>query len=146
MRSSRLSLPLAMILLCACGGPIAVFPGGALEGPVKPPPTSFAFARDAGTIQLETRPEEPYSVNIACAVVRDALYISAGANRSRWVENMEANPLVRVRIDGTIYELRARRVTEDPEMRAFAEEWTRNSWARDPRALDEVWVYQLEAR
>lgn len=146
MRCVRLWLPLGMFLLLGCGGPVAVFSGGTLEGPVEAPPASFAFARDAGTIQLETRPEEPYSVNIACAVVGDALYISAGANRSRWVENMEANPLVRVRIDGTIYELRARRVTEDSEMQAFAEEWTKNSWARDPRTLDEVWVYQLEAR
>lgn len=144
----RLSL-LACLLapaLPACGGPVAVFPGGALTGPVKPAPESFAFARDAGTVQLETRPEDPYSVNIACAVVGDALYVSAGDNRARWVENLEANPLVRLRIEGDVYELRAERVTDDVEMRAFAAEWTRHAWARDPTGLDEVWVYRLADR
>lgn len=139
-------LAFSVLALGACGGPLAVFPGGALTGPVRPAPPGFGFARDAGTVQLETRPEEPYSVNIACAVVGNQLYVSAGDNRSRWVEHMAANPLVRLRIDGEVYELRAKRVTDDAEMRAFAEEWTKNSWARDPTTLDEVWVYRLEAR
>jgi hypothetical protein len=146
MRFLPTILALWVPVFAACGGPMAVFPGGALDGPVKPAPPSFAFARDTGTIQLETRPEKPYSVNIACAVVGDRLYVSAGDNKSRWVENMEANPLVRMRIDGEVYELRARRVTDDAEMRAFAEEWTKHSWARDPTTLDEVWVYRMEAR
>jgi hypothetical protein len=139
-------LALSAWVFWGCGGPVAVFPGGALDGPVKPTPASFAFAEDAGTIQLETRPEAPYSVNIACAVVGDDLYVSAGDNRSQWVENMEANPLVRLRIDGDVYELRSQRVTDDAEMRAFADEWTKHSWARDPTTLDEVFVYRMEAR
>jgi len=123
-----------------------VFPGGRLDGPVEAAPASFAFARDAGTIQLETRPEDPYSVNIACAVVGDALYVSAGDSKTRWVENMQQNPLVRMRIDGSIYELQAQRVTDDAEIDAFAEEWTKHSWARDPRELDEVWIYRMNPR
>lgn len=125
---------------------MAVFPGGSLDGPVKPAPASFAFARETGTIQLESRPEDPYSVNITAAVVGDELYVSAGDNLSQWAANIEANPLVRVRIDGEVYELRASRVTDDAEMRAFAAEWTKHSWARDPLELDEVWVYRLGPR
>ena len=132
--------------LLGCGGPFAVFPGGELDGPVKAAPESFAFAHDAGTVQLETRPDDPYSVNIACAVVEDDLYISAGDNKARWVENIEADPLVRMRIEGDLYELRAERVTDDAEMQTFAAEWTKHAWARDPTELDEVWVYRLEAR
>ena len=139
-------IALGLLLFTACGGPLAVFPGGALAGPVKPAPTSFEFARDAGTIQLETDPEAPYSVNIACAVVGDGLYVSAGDNKSQWVENMEANPLVRLRIKDDVYELRAYRVVDDREMQAFADEWTKYSWARDPTELDEVWVYRMSAR
>lgn len=146
MRTVSAILALCVSVMAACGGPIAVFPGGALDGTVKPSPPSFAFARDAGTIQLETRPDDPYSVNIACAVVGDRLYVSAGDNKSRWVENMEANPLVRVRIDDEVYELRAQRVTDDAEMRAFADEWVKHSWARDPTKLDEVWVYRMDPR
>lgn len=146
MRLPLVCLVLSASFLLACEGPTAVFPGGALSGPVKEAPASFAFARDAGTVQLETRPDDPYSVNIACAVVGDALYVSAGDNRAEWVDNMEANPLVRLRIRGDVYPLRAERVTDDAEMRAFADEWTKNSWARDPTKLDEAWVYRLSAR
>jgi hypothetical protein len=135
-----------VLVLTACEGPTGFFSGGELAGPVQPVPESFEFARDAGTVQLETRPGEPYSVNIACAVVGDGLYISAGDNRSQWVENMEADPRVRMRIKGDIYELQAVRVTEAAEMDAFAEEWLKNSWARDPRGYDEVFVYRLTAR
>ncbi|MCP5040560.1 MAG: nitroreductase family deazaflavin-dependent oxidoreductase, partial [bacterium] len=63
-------------------------------------------------IQLETNPEDPYSVNIAYTVVDDQLYIYAGDTRTQWVENMEADPRVRFRLDDTIYELRAERVTD----------------------------------
>lgn len=146
MHSLGMLLAALVVVLWGCEGPVAVFPGGVLDGQVKSPPQSFAFARDAGTIQLETRPDDPYSVNIACVVVGDALYVSAGDNKARWVENMEASPLVRLRIDGVVYELRAQRVTDDAEMRAFADEWTKNSWARDPTSLGEVWVYRMEAR
>lgn len=146
MTTLRPCLPLLLLLALGCEGPVAVFSGGALPGPVKPVPPSFAFARDAGTVQLETNPAEPYSVNIACAVADDRLYVSAGDNKARWVEHMEADPRVRMRIRGDIYELQAHRVTEATEMRAFADEWIKNSWARDPTTLDVAWVYRLEPR
>jgi hypothetical protein len=146
MRPLRTALLLSTLAALACGSPIGVFPGGALDGPVKSAPASFEFARDAGTIQLESNPDDPYSVNIACAIVGDDLYISAGDNKSQWVENMEANPLVRLRIEGDVYELRATRVTERADLQAFADEWTKNAWARDPMELDEVWVYQMQPR
>jgi len=142
----RCSALLLSMLVCGCG-PFLLFPGGKLDGPVKPTPASFAFASDAGTIQLETRPADPYSVNVAGAVVEDGLYVSGGDTRNRWVENIEADPLVRARIDGSVYELRARRVVDDAELRAFAVAWMNlGSWARDPTKLGEVWVYRLEPR
>jgi hypothetical protein len=146
MAFQRLLVLLCLLALAGCEGPTALFPGGALAGPVAPVPDGFEFARDAGTVQLETRPEDPYSVNIACSVVGGALYVSAGDNRAQWVENMEADPRVRMRIKGDIYELRAERVTDAAEMDAFAEEWLKNAWARDPRSYDEVFVYRLTAR
>ncbi len=145
MRHLRLLALLAVPLLLACEGPIAYLPGGALAGPVEPLPASVDFARDAGTVQLETRPEEPYSVNLACTVVGDHLYVSAGGNRSQWVENLEADPRVRLRVEGVIYELRAERVTDAAELDAFAEAWLKNAWARDPRGYEEAFVYRLVA-
>lgn len=147
MEPARLCLIAVTLLgLLACGGPLAVFPGGALDGPVTPTPASFDFARDAGTVQLETRPEDPYSVNIACAVVGESLYISAGDTRTTWVENMDADPRVRLRVKGNVYELQAQRVEDPDEMDAFAEVWTQFSWARDPRGLDQAFVYRLSPR
>jgi hypothetical protein len=138
----------AVTVLCGCGGPLPFLAGGKLDGPVKPAPASFAFAKDAGTIQLETRPEKPYSVNVAGAVVGDGLYVSAGDSRTQWVENIEADPLVRARVEGVVYELKARRVTDAAEMDAFAAAWLGlGAWARDPRKLEgEVWVFRLEPR
>lgn len=123
-----------------------MFPGGALSGPVKPAPESFAFAENGSTIQLETNPADPYSVNIAAAIVGQDLYVSAGDNHATWAQYMDADPRVRVRIDGDVYELAARRVTDASELDAFAEVWLQNAWARDPRGFDEVFVYELGPR
>jgi len=146
MPARFLLLATGLLGLVGCGGPVLVFPGGALEGPVAPAPESFAFARDAGTVQLETRPEEPYSVNVNGTVVGEAFYVSAGGSASRWVRHIQADPRVRVRIGGTIYALRAERVTDAAELDAFAEAWLQNRWARDPRQFDEAFVYRLEPR
>jgi len=142
------SLLVVVLFLGCSGGPLPFMAGGKLDGPVKPTPSSFAFAKDAGTIQLETRPEDPYSVNVAGAIVGDGLYVSAGDNRANWVEHIEVTPLVRARIEGDVYELKARRVTDAKEMDAFAEAWLGlGAWARDPRKLDgEPYVYQLGPR
>ena len=147
MRAFRSAL-LASILVCGCScGPFLLLPGGKLDGPVKPTPASFAFAANAGTIQLETRPADPYSVNVEGAVVGDVLYVSAGDSKSRWVENIEADPLVRARVEGNVYELRARRVVDRAELQKFAVVWmSLGSWARDPMQFQEVWVYQLGPR
>jgi hypothetical protein len=121
--------------------------GGKLDGPVKPTPASFAFVENGSTMQLETLPEKPYSVNVAAAIVGDGLYVNAGNTQTQWVKNIGVTPLVRARLSGDVYELSARRVTEAKEMDAFAEVWTRSAWARDPRKLDgEVYVFALEPR
>jgi hypothetical protein len=131
----------------ACGGPFAVLPGGELDGEVEPVPSDWAFAGDYGTIQLETRPEEPYSVNIAYTVLEGRLYVNAGDTETQWVKNMTATPLVRLRMDGVLYELRAERVTDAAEISTFGKAWTSQSFfRRDPAELDEVWIYRLVAR
>lgn len=142
--------PLALLLLVAaagCNGPFAVFPGGRLEGEVRPVPADWTFAGTHGTAQIETRPGDPYSVNLAYTIVRGTLYVNAGDTETRWVRNMSADPRVRLRIDGALYELRAERVTGADEVAAFAEAWTGQSMLRrDPTELEEVWIYRLVGR
>ena len=84
-----------------CNGPLLVLPGGRLEGEVKPSPSDWSFAGDYGTVQLETRPEEPYSVNIAFTVIEGSLYVKAGntetpanSTRSGSIVSSRASPEV----------------------------------------------------
>ena len=75
-----------------CNGPFALLPGGRLYGEVKAAPSDWAFAGEYGTVQLETHPEDPYSVNIAFTVIEGRLYINAGDTQTRWVKNIAASP------------------------------------------------------
>lgn len=146
---ARVTLLLALLALCACsGGPLPFLAGGKLDGPLKPTPASFATVENGTTMQLETLPEKPYSVNVAAAIVGDALYVNAGNTRTQWVQNMEMTPLVRARIEGDVYELKARRVTDAKELDAVAASWlAMGAWARDPRKLEgEAYVFALERR
>jgi hypothetical protein len=145
--SVRLFSLLLLLATIGCNGPFALLPGGKLDGEVKPAPSDWAFAGDYGTVQLETRPEEPYSVNVAYTVLEGRLYVNAGDTETQWVKNMTVSPLVRLRMDGVLYDLRAERVTDTAEISAFGKAWTSQSmFRRDPAELGEVWVYRLVSR
>ncbi len=133
--------------LAGCGRPFVLLPGGALEGPTSPIPESWSFTDAVKTIQLETRPADPYSVNIWVIALGDHLYVHAGANRSTWVENMETDPNVRVRVDGTIYELASARVEAQDEFDRFSDAYERK-YGRRPRNgnVAEAYLFRLAAR
>ena len=143
----RRLLLLLVLSAPACSGPFGLMSGGELTGEVKPVPSDWTFAGDVGTAQLETKPEDPYSVNLAYTLVDGALYINAGDTETQWVQNLTANPRVRLRVEGVLYELRADRVTDPDEIARFARAWTSQSAFRlDPTELEEVWIYRLHAR
>ncbi len=151
--SLRLLSPLivALVTLSAtgvgCNGPFGLLPGGRLQGEASSAPSGWAFAGEYGTIQLETRPEDPYSVNLAFTILKGRLYINAGDTETQWVKNITANPLVRLRMEGVLYDLRAERVTDAAEIAAFGKVWASQSmFLRDPSKLDEVWIYRLASR
>lgn len=134
-------------LLMACDGPLGFFAGGELSGTVVDPPATWQLDEAYAFAELETRPADPYSINLAYVQMDGRLYIYAGNTRTNWVEHIEVNPLVRIRIDETIYPVRAVRVTEDDVLNDFAAEWTsRSVFQRDPLQFDEVWLYRLQAR
>jgi len=136
----------SLLVVLGCG-PFLVVPGGKLEGTPTPTPNDWSFCSEVSTVQLETRPEEPYSVNIWAVGMGPLLYVHAGANRSAWVEHMEVDSNVRVRIEGKLYELRAARVEGQDEFTLFSDAYEEKYGLR-PRNenVAEAYLYRLEAR
>lgn len=133
--------------LAACSGPFLLIPGGELEGPTAPVPEDWDFTSEISTIQIETRPADPYSVNIWAVGLDGFLYLHAGANRTAWVEHLEADPRLRARVDGTLYELEATRVRDEAEFARFADAYAAKYGVR-PRNenLPEIYVLRLAPR
>jgi len=135
------------VLLAGCGGPFVLLPGGALDGSVTDIPESWAFTDEVDTIQLETAPADPYSVNIWVIALDGSLYVHAGANRSTWVENMEADPNVRLQVEQSIYELAAARVETQEEFDRFSDAYE-TKYGRRPRNenVAEAYLFRLGPR
>ena len=135
-----------LLLLSGCG-PFVLIPGGELSGRVTEVPSDWSFTDDVSTVQLESRPSDPYSVNIWATGVGDALYLHAGTNRANWVEYIEVDPRVRIRIGDDIYELRATRVEDPAEFKRFADAYDEKYGVR-PRNenVAEVYLMRLESR
>ena len=87
------------ILLSGCSGPLWQFPGGALSGPEQAFDASMIEA-DGGVIQLETSPQDPYSVNVGYVTIKGNMYLDPASGRT-WFQNMRENPLVRIRFSGS---------------------------------------------
>ena len=97
-----------------------MFPGGQLSGKVKRVPHSWSFSDAFENVQLETRPDDPYSVNIWCVAVGKRLFIASGKGmESAWAKHIVANPDVRLRIGEDIFELRAVRGDDPLDRRRF---------------------------
>jgi hypothetical protein len=107
------------IAAVGCGGPVGPLAGGRLSGEVvRQGVSDWSFANDHELMQLETRPEDPYSVNVHFYVVEGRLYVEAGADHSfsRWRRFLWENPDVRVRFGNRVYEVRVVEVTATEEI------------------------------
>jgi hypothetical protein len=150
--SGKLAVVLVLVLvlgvsITGCRGPFLTLPGGALDGSTAALPKSWSFTDAVTTMQLETAPGDPYSVNIWVTAVGDRLYVHAGANRATWVENIEADPQVRLRVEGSIYELAAARVETQEEFDRFSDGYEQK-YGRRPRNenVAEAYLFRLEPR
>ena len=125
--ASRLQLPrraivvLAMLgLTLGCAEPLVGFAGGQLSGQTAPPPRNWSFSDEFETVQLETRPADPYSVNIwGMASGRNYFIASGKGMEAAWAQHIAEDPRVRLRIGDTVYELRAVRVDGKLDRRRF---------------------------
>ena len=134
-------------LLGACSSESLPFSRGALTGTPTPIPSDWAMVEAVQVIQLETRPERPYSVNLWVVGLSENLYVFAGSSKSNWVEHIEANPDVRIKIGDAIYALRASLVKNKNEFETFARGWEAK-YGRRPfnENVDETYLVRLVAR
>lgn len=117
---SGVVLTLAMAAgLGGCGGPMLMIPGGALSGEVVATPvTDWSFV-DSTFVDLETRPEDPYSVELNYIVRGGELFIDPAEGKA-WFDHLRASPLARVRFGGKVYPVRAVLVGEPGQLEGFA--------------------------
>ena len=142
-----LSLSACLLILSACDDPFILAAGGDLSGTVTEVPDRWQLDDHSAVAQLETRPEAPYSINFTYVQLDGRFYVYAGDTRTNWVKHIEQNPLVRVRVQDSIYPARAIRVMSDEELSEFANVWANLSvFQRDPMNFEEVWLYRLEER
>lgn len=85
-----------LLVLPACNEPFVYFSGGRLAGEQAP---LLTLPTSNGVMQIETLPEDPYSVNIGFFVLDGKLYIDPAADR-QWYQNILIDPTVRIRFDG----------------------------------------------
>lgn len=135
-------------LALACR-PIGPIPGGRLSGEIVTDPVAdWSFASEAETLQLETRPDDPYSVNVWFVAQGSSLWVAAGGGeKSRWVQNAGGDSRVRLRIDGKIYERMAVRVSEQTDLDAIVALYgTKYQYERDPEDEARAVVFRMDAR
>jgi hypothetical protein len=137
----------------ACG-PIGPIPGGALSGEVvEGPVDDWSFTSDIETVQLETRPSDPYSVNTWIYGEGDRLYLPTSLilgddepTEREWVRNVLEDDRVRLRIDGRIYPRRAIRVTDPAELEMAREKLMAKYDVESDDHSAAAWVFRLDSR
>lgn len=124
------AIAIALSVCLACGGPILVFPGGALSGEVVHEPVEdWSFVSDA-FVDLETRPDDPYSVELNYIVREGKLYLDPAEGRT-WFEYLKTDLNVRVRFGDKIYPVTAVLVGRPGELEGFD---------------DDRFIYRLDSR
>lgn len=119
-------------LVASCGGPLLMIPGGALSGEVvEAPVDDWSFADDA-FIDVELRPEDPYSVELNYIVRDGQLYLDPSEGR-RWFEYLKDDPRLRVRFGNEIYPVTAVLVGRPGELEGFDSD--RYVYRLDSRAI-----------
>ena len=141
-------------LLLGC--PLGPFSGGSLSGEVQAGPTAdWSFVADVENCQLETNPEDPHSINCWCAGYQGNVYVPSSMilgptspSEREWVQNVQNDAAVRLRVGDRVYERAAVRVAEGAEYDAVVavleKKYEADPADREPER--EIWLYRLEAR
>ena len=129
-------------------GPLGPIPGGAFAGPVNPE-RNPDWSQVEKVIELEIRPSKPWSLSIWAVVVDGELYSpSAFGARRRWPSVALADPRVRVRTNGQIFERELERVT-DPDLKKRVGQAVATRYgfdAEDAARDDTTWYFHYAPR
>ena len=118
MNRAMIALLAGVLALVACGGPFLVIPGGALRGTLVPEPIEDWSFVDSAFVDLETRPDDPYSVELNYVVRDGELYVDPAEGRE-WLEHLREDPRARVRFGDRIYPVTAVLVGKPGELEGF---------------------------
>ena len=137
-----------LAILSGCSEESLPFSSGALEeGTVVEAPTDWRPVAQREIVQLESQPTDPYSVNLWVIGEESHMYVFAGGTKANWVEHIEVDPNVRMKIGDSIYELVAERVLDVDEFEHFAQRWEekygRRPWNED---VNDTYLMRLTAR
>lgn len=147
---ARIGIGAVGLLLAVACGPWGPIPGGRLEGTVvHEPVTDWSFTNSRSTVQLETRPEDPYSVTVWCVAHDDALYVpSRHAAKKSWVQHVLDEPQVRVRVGERIYPGTMVRVTDPKQIEAVVPALVAKYHLTPPGGEDDagVWLFRIRSR
>jgi hypothetical protein len=115
----RLVVGTLLVALAALGalfggvGPLGFVPGGVLWGETAEPVADWSFTDAIGEIQVQTHVGPlPWSVTTWVLASEGELFIAAGNCDRVWTHRVMDDPDVRLRIDGVLYEMRAREETD----------------------------------
>jgi hypothetical protein len=146
---TRSVLAAAALALAACsGGPAGWLHGGRLDGEVVTAPVDdWSFTREEQTIQLETNPDAPYSVNVWCVAKGANLWVTAGSQSNTWAKHLVADPRARVRVGDKLYERVAVPVADPAEVEIvrslYAEKYASD---RKPSSVMTPMQFRLDPR
>lgn len=140
----------AALCLVACGavGPLGWMPGGRLDGEtVTAPVDDWSFTHDVKKVQVETNPDDPYSVNVWCVAKGPNLWVTAGSHSSEWAKKALGDPRVRVRVGDKLYERRAVPVTDPAEVELVLSLYEEKyDWERNPNGVLGPTQFRLDPR
>ena len=138
---------LAVALTAGCE-PVFVFAGGELAGSERPMPANWDFTDDFDTVQIETRPGDPYSVNVWGVSANSSFYVAASdASDAFWARAIEAEPRVRLKIGDDIYRLIAKRTDDPQELAGVIDAYVdKYGGDRERSFVNDAWVFRLGSR
>ena len=150
-----LAFALFVFLLDAFGGylmdgPLGPIPGGRMSGPVVDPAEPLDWSGAEREIEIEVRPEQPWSLTVWRVVVDGDLYIPSGNGAERrWTQVAVADPRVRVRSQGRIQEGCLVRI-EDPTIRRRVRDALVELYPMFPGGDGEddgsIWLFRVDPR